>query len=198
MPPSTRAPLSPSRPPVHDDIQRVLLDENELRAGVERLGGEITERYRGRDLLVVSVLKGSCIFCADLIRRIPLPLALGFVEAQSYGADSRPGDLELRFLPEAEDLAGRNVLLVDDILDTGRTLAALSESLGARGAADVAACVLLDKPARRRTPFEADFRGFRIDDDFVVGYGLDFAGRYRNLPYVGCLRPELLTVGTTR
>ena len=183
---------------MHDDIQKILLDETAIRRTVERLGIEISERYGDCELLVVSVLKGSLLFCADLIRCIPLPLELGFVEARSYRNGTDPGELELRFQPDPDDISGRHVLLVDDILDSGQTLSFLASHLRSVGAVDVAAAVLLDKPARRRAPFEADFVGARIDDLFVVGYGLDYAGRYRNLPYVGSLRPELLGVGTTR
>jgi hypoxanthine phosphoribosyltransferase len=140
---------------------------------------------------VVSVLKGSCIFAADLIRRIPIPLELAFVSSSSYGDRTESDELALDFLPTDGEIAGRRLLLVDDILDTGRTLHALERELTARGATEVRSCVFLDKPARRAIDFAPDFRVFEVEDLFVVGYGLDFAGRYRNLPFVGALRREV-------
>jgi hypoxanthine phosphoribosyltransferase len=178
--------------PVHDDIERILLDEHEIRAGVERVATEITAHYAHDEPAVIAVLKGSVIFVADLVRRLPLPLSLGFAWAESYREGTRAAPLELGGLPPAAELAGRRVLLVDDILDSGRTLAALRGELSARGARDVRTCVLLDKPARRAVDLDADHVGFRVADHFVVGYGLDFAGRYRNLPYLGTLRAEVL------
>jgi len=175
---------------MHDDIERVLFDEDEILRGIDRVAGEVTEAFTGRDFTVVSVLKGSCVFAADLIRRIPIPLELAFVAASSYGAGTESGRLEINFFPADGDIEGRNLLLVDDILDTGRTLHVLKAELLARGAREVRTCVFLDKPARRSVEFEADFRCFPIDDVFVVGYGLDFAGRYRNLPMVAALRRE--------
>jgi hypoxanthine phosphoribosyltransferase len=177
---------------LHSDIERILLSEYEIRAGIDRVAAEVTQAYDGRDFTVVAVLKGSCVFAADLIRRIPIPLELAFVSAASYGSGTRAGELELHFLPAEGEIAGRSLLLVDDILDSGRTLDALKRELLRRGAAEVRTCVFLDKPARRAVPCEADFRGFRVEDRFVVGYGLDFAGRYRNLPYVAALKKEVL------
>lgn len=173
---------------MHDDIERILIDESELRAAIDRVAAEVTRCYRDRDFTVVAVLKGSCVFASDLIRRIPVPLELAFLEASSYGAGTTSGELRVSFLPMDSEIAGRNLLLVDDILDTGRTLHRLKQELVRRGAAEVRTCVLLDKPARRSVEFEADFRCFEVQDLFVVGYGLDFAGRYRNLPYVGALK----------
>lgn len=188
-------PLRPdsSLPPlrrVHDDIERILLGEAELRAGVERLAAEIVREYRADEPLLVAVLDGALVFVADLIRRLPLPLRLASVRARSYGAGTSGGPLALSGLPEPDEVRGRRVLVVDDILDSGRTLAALARELAARGARDVRTCVLLDKPARRALAFEADHVGFRIEDVFVVGYGLDHAGRYRNLPYVAVLEAQ--------
>lgn len=177
---------------MHDDIERILFGEQEIRDGIERVAAEITSVYAGDEPTVIAVLKGSVIFVADLIRRLPIPLALAFVWAESYRQGSTSGRLDLGGLPSEEELRGRRVLLVDDILDSGRTLAAIRRELSARGARDVRTCVFLDKPARRAVALEADHVCFRIEDLFVVGYGLDFAGRYRNLPYVGALRPHLL------
>lgn len=194
-------PSAPSPPPttVHDDIERILYAEEEILRGIDRVAGEVTDAYRGRDFTVVSVLKGSCVFASDLIRRIPIPLELAFVSAASYRDRTTSGRLELNFFPSEEEIQGRNLLLVDDILDTGRTMDALSRELSDRGAAEVRSCVFLDKPARRQVSIEADFRVFEVEDLFVVGYGLDFAGRYRNLPFVAGLRPEVVAAaGATR
>jgi len=177
---------------LENDIERIVLGTEEIRSGLQRVAEEIVAAYSGTELTVVSVLKGGCIFAADLIRCLPLPLELAFVSARSYGSGTTPGRLELHSLPATDELVGRRLLLVDDILDTGRTLSALVAELRRRGARDVRTCVFLDKPARRQVPFEPDYRCFEVEDLFVVGYGLDYAGRYRNLPYVASLRPELL------
>jgi len=177
---------------VHDDIERILLDEHEIRAGIERVAVEITRDYAGGELMVVAVLHGSVVFVADLIRRLPLPLRLEFVRAQSYGSGSTPGALRLGELPPQGELRGARVLLVDDILDSGRTLAAIADELVRRGAGEVRTCVLLDKAARRAVALEPDYRCFEVEDLFVVGYGLDYAGRYRNLPYIGALKSAVL------
>ena len=176
---------------MHDDVDRVLFNEDQIRLGIDRVAQEVTSAFRGRLFTVVSVLKGSCVFASDLIRRIPIPLELAFVAASSYGQETVPGRLEIQFLPTESEWKGRDVLLVDDILDSGRTLSALVGELQARGAREVKTCVFLDKPARRAVGFVPDFCCFQVDDLFVVGYGLDFAGRYRNLPYVGALKPAV-------
>jgi hypoxanthine phosphoribosyltransferase len=177
---------------VEGDIEKVLFTEAQIRAGVERIAAEVAREFEGGELTVVAVLKGSCIFVADLIRRLSMPLELAFAAAQSYRAESDPGALELQLLPAGGEIEGRRVLLVDDILDSGNTLCSIRSRLLEAGAMDVVTCVLLDKPARRVASIEADFRVFEVDDLFVVGYGLDFAGRYRNLPYVAALRPQAL------
>jgi hypoxanthine phosphoribosyltransferase len=182
---------------VKNHIERVLFDEQEILKGIDRVAAEVTASYRNMDFTVVSVLKGSCVFASDLIRRIPIPLELAFVAASSYGDGTTSGKLELNFLPAEHEIRGHNLLLVDDILDTGRTMHAIKAELVSRGAASVQTCVFLDKPSRRAVEFEADYRVFEVEDLFVVGYGLDFAGRYRNLPYVGALRKEIYTAALT-
>lgn len=176
---------------MHDDIERVLFDEREILAGIDRIAVDVTDAYRGRDFTVVSVLKGSCVFASDLIRRIPIPLELAFVAASSYRDGTESGSLAINYFPSEGEIAGRDLLLVDDILDTGRTLHRLKAEMLAQGAREVRTCVFLDKPSRRDVEFEADFRVFEVDNLFVVGYGLDYAGRYRNLPMVAALREEV-------
>ncbi|MCC7014711.1 MAG: hypoxanthine phosphoribosyltransferase [Planctomycetes bacterium] len=168
----------------------MLFTEDQIRAGIDRVAAEVTRTYSSTPFTVVSVLKGSCVFASDLIRRIPIPLELAFVSAASYGEGTTSGALQLNFFPAESEIQGRNLLLVDDILDTGKTLSRLVGEMHRRGARDVKSCVFLDKPARRAVAFQSDFRAFEVDDLFVVGYGLDFAGHYRNLPYVGALRKE--------
>ena len=174
---------------MHDDIEKVLLDEQQIIAGIDKVAKQVTEAYRGTEFTVVSVLKGSCVFASDLIRRMPIPLELAFVSASSYGDRTTSGQLDLNFFPAEGEIRGKRLLL-DDILDTGKTLSRLKGELMKRGAAEVRSCVFLDKPARRAVEYDADFRAFEVEDLFVVGYGLDFAGRYRNLPYVGSLKKE--------
>ncbi|MEM7310566.1 MAG: hypoxanthine phosphoribosyltransferase [Planctomycetota bacterium] len=181
---------------MHDDIDRILFNEEEILRGIDLVASNVTDAYRGQEFTVVCVLKGSCVFASDLIRRIPIPLELAFVAAESYRKGTTSGELSINYFPTGDEIEGRNLLLVDDILDTGRTLHVLRSELLERGARDVRTCVFLDKPARRAVEFNADFRVFEVEDLFVVGYGLDFAGRYRNLPFVGGLRPEVAGVET--
>ncbi len=176
---------------MHRDLQRILFSEETIVSGIDRVAGEITRVYEGSEFTVVSVLKGSCIFAADLIRRIPIPLRLAFVCASSYANGTSPGDLDLSLFPTGPEIQGQRLLLVDDILDSGRTLSVVCAELQSRGALEVRTCVFLDKPSRRQVPIHPDFRVFDVEDLFVVGYGLDYAGHYRNLPYVGALRPEI-------
>ncbi len=176
---------------MHGDIERILLSEEEILRGLDRVAQTLTEEYAGQEITAVCVLKGSCIFVADLIRRLQVPLNLAFAYVQSYGDRTEPGELVTHLMPTEDELRGRRVLLLDDILDSGRTLRLVKRELIARGAADVRTCVFLDKPARRAVEFEADHACFQVDDLFVVGYGLDYAGRYRNLRFVGALREEI-------
>jgi len=183
---------------MHDHIERILLNEEAIIAGIDLVAKEVTEQYRGKDFTVVSVLKGSCVFASDLIRRIPIPLELAFLAASSYGEGTESGKLEVNFFPTGNEIEGRNLLLVDDILDTGNTLYQLDKELRRRGANEIKTCVFLDKPARREVDIRPDFRCFEVENLFVVGYGLDFAGHYRNLPYVGALREEIYSRPSVR
>ena len=173
------------------DILKVLFTEEELRARVAQLGAEITRDYQGKDLVLVSVLRGSYIFMADLTRNIDLPCTMDFMSVSSYGAGtSSSGQVKItRDL--SEPIEGKHLIIVEDILDSGNTLYYLRDVLNARRPASIAICTLLDKPERRQKPIKADYMGFEIPDAFVVGYGLDYAERYRNLPYVGIVKPEV-------
>ncbi len=173
------------------DIERILFTEADIRAGLSRVAQEVVTYYRDAPCTVVSVLKGGCLFTADIIRQLPFPLRLSFAAVSSYGDRTTSGRLSLDYFPTDQEIREQRILLVDDILDTGRTLAFLHTALLQHGAREVKTCVLLDKPAGRRAGYRADFRAFVIEDVFVVGYGLDFAGRYRNLPYIAALRPEV-------
>jgi len=171
------------------EIERVLISEKQIARRVGELAAEIERDFTGRELVVVSLLNGTVMFLADLMRRISLPLRLDFIGVSSYGKGKTPGDLiftkELRL-----DVRGRDVLLVDDILDTGRTLTKVVAKLRALKPRRIKICVLLDKAARRAEPVEADYAGFAIPDAFVVGYGMDFVERYRNLPFIGVLKAD--------
>ena len=174
-----------------DDIAEVLIDEQAIAAKVRELGTAITDDYRGKDLVLVSILKGALPFLADLMRQMPIPLALDFLEVSSYG-DATESSGNVRILKDlAKPIEGREVVVVEDILDTGHTLSYVIEHLHSKQPRSVRLCTLLDKPARRIVPIQIDYRGFEIPDKFVVGYGLDYAERYRNLPFIGVLKPEV-------
>lgn len=175
-----------------NDIESVLYSEQQLRERVAELGAQITRDYQGKEkILLVSVLKGSYIFMADLSRAIDLPLTIDFMVVSSYGSGtSSSGQVEIK-KDISLNLEGYHVIIVEDILDSGNTLYYLMEMLRLRKAASIRICTLMDKPERRAKPIVADYSGFNIPDAFVVGYGLDYDQRYRNLPYVGILKPEV-------
>ena len=170
-------------------MQSVLITEAQIARRIRQLSRKLEQDFRGRELAIVAVLNGTVLFLADLIRHLNLPLRLDFVGVSSYGAGTESGELvftkELRL-----EVRGRDVLLVDDILDTGKTLSRVLAKLRELGPRQIKTCVFLEKAARREFDVTADYVGFAIPDLFVVGYGLDFAERYRNLPFVGVLRPE--------
>jgi hypoxanthine phosphoribosyltransferase len=172
------------------DVERVLITQPALAHRVRELSREIERDFAGRELVVVAVLNGTVMFLADLIRHLSLPLRLDFIGCSSYGSGTTAGELvftkELRL-----DVRGRDVLLVDDILDTGRTLKRVVARLDELKPRRISTCVLLEKLERRVEDVQANYVGFKIPDLFVVGYGLDYAERYRNLPFVGVLHPEL-------
>lgn len=172
------------------DIKEILFTEKRIRDRIAALGAEITKEYEGDDLVLMALLKGGVVFISDLMRHIPIHLDIDFIVASSYGDETESsGTVDVKVFPKM-DFAGKRLLVLDDILDTGRTLRQVVDRLLAQGAEDVSTCVLLDKKARRAVEIEADFVGFQVDDFFVVGYGLDFADKYRNLPYIGVLKEE--------
>ena len=175
------------------DIERILLSQAQLQQRVDELGAEIDRDYAGKEPLLVSVLRGSFVFMADLVRSIHLPCTVDFMAVSSYGkGTSTSGQVKI-VKDLSESIEGRDILVVEDILDSGNTLYYLLQLLQARHPASVRLCTLLDKPSRRVKPVAVDYTGFSIPDEFVVGYGLDYAERYRNLPYIGVLRPSVYT-----
>jgi hypoxanthine phosphoribosyltransferase len=176
-------------------IQRVLLDETTILSRLDSLAGQITRDYRGKDLMVVAILNGSIIFSADLLRRIPLPLQIDGWRVSSYAGTESTGQITFGQTAVA-DLRGRHLLILDDILDTGLTLSAVRDHLqNTSGALSIKTCVLLRKQVKRIHEIEADYVGFDIPNEFVIGYGLDYNEKYRNLPYVGILTPEAIAAG---
>ena len=175
---------------VPDDVERILLDEGTLARRVGDLARQISADYQGHDLVLLGVLKGAVVFLADLMRALEVPVAVEFVSAASYGdSTSSSGEVDLK-LGGCTDLRGRDVLIVEDIVDTGETLSRLAQEVARMGPASLKICCLLDKPSRRVADLKPDYTGFEIPDLFVVGYGLDFAQKHRDLPYVAVLKPE--------
>jgi len=179
---------------MHEDIEKVLIAEEVIERRLDAIARQIHDDFTdGDSLQVVAILKGALVFMADLLRRVPLKLEIECLNVASYhGGTESSGRVD--FLDQKlPDVQGRCVLLLDDILDTGRTLAAVSEKLRTMGAKEVKTCVLLTKDKERAVGVEADYSAFEIADEFVVGYGLDYDGKYRNLPYVGVLKPEVIS-----
>jgi hypoxanthine phosphoribosyltransferase len=177
---------------LQNDLAEVLVSEDQIQAKVLELGARISVDYAGRELTLVSVLKGSLPFMADLMRSITVPVRIDLMEVSSYGGTSTESSGLVRILKDlSASIADEHVLLVEDIIDTGLTLNYLVRYLRGKSPASLRICTLLDKPARRLVEIPVDYTGFTIDDRFVVGYGLDFGEFYRNLRYVGVLRPEV-------
>ena len=177
--------------PIHEDVEEILIPGDEVRSRVAELGRQLSTDYVDRDPVLVSVLKGSIIFLADLIREMEIPLSLDLMEVSSYGASTESSG-QVRILKDlSKPIEGRHVIVVEDIIDTGLTLNYLLKYLADKSPASIRICCLLDKPARRLAEIPIDYRGFTIPDRFVVGYGLDYDERYRNLPYIGVLRPSV-------
>ncbi|MBR3148780.1 MAG: hypoxanthine phosphoribosyltransferase [Eubacterium sp.] len=176
---------------LNNDINEVLVSEADLKKINARLGAQITEDFRDKNLLVVGILKGSVYFMTDLTRNIDLPLKIDFLAVSSYGSGTRSSG-SVKIIKDIDiDLEGYDVLLIEDILDSGRTLQYVSKMLSARNAKSITICTLLDKPARRVVDLTPDYVGVDVPDEFVVGYGLDYDQQYRNLPYIGSLKREI-------
>jgi len=174
--------------PIHDDVEEILISEDEIREKIESLSKQITEDYRGKDLLLVGVLKGAFVFMADLARSIELPLEFDFMAVSSYGSATKSSGV-VRILKDLDyEISGRHVLLVEDIIDSGLTISYVLRYLDARGPASLEICSLFWKKGEQAVPLDVKYPGFEIPPVFVVGYGLDYAERYRNLPYIGVLK----------
>lgn len=174
------------------DIVEVIVTEEELQTTFKRLGQELTRDYEGKEVLVIGILRGAALFMADLIKSMDLYLEIDFMDVSSYGAGTESSG-EVRIIKDLESsVEGKHILIVEDIIDTGRTLKYLIELLNYRKAASIKICSLLDKPSRRLVSgIEVDYVGLEVPNAFVVGYGLDYNQRYRNLPYIGVLKPEI-------
>ncbi len=176
----------PLNVPFYEGEVEVLINEKEIAARVKEMGEQLTRDYRGKDLTVVSVLKGSVFFATDLVRHISLPLTMEFLGVTSYEAMETTGEVRITS-DVTKPMAGKHLLIVEDIIDTGLTMKFIIENLQARHPASVKVCALLEKPARARMKISIDYRGFVIEDVFVVGFGLDYCEKYRNLPFIGSL-----------
>ncbi|MBY3625519.1 hypoxanthine phosphoribosyltransferase [Acinetobacter sp. CUI P1] len=176
---------------MQNDIQEVLITEEELQQKIKELGQTLSEEYAGRTPLVICVLKGAFIFMADLVKAITVPVEMDFMAVSSYGASTKSSGV-VKIIKDLDvSVEGRDILIVEDIIDSGLTLSYLIELLRNRNAASINVVTLFDKPSGRTVNLEAKYTGFVLPDEFVVGYGLDYAERYRNLPYVGVLKPEI-------
>ena len=178
---------------LHSDVKQVLISEQQLRDKVAELGARITKDYQGKHPVIVCILKGSVVFMADLMRAIALDIDIDFMVVSSYGAGTKSGGNVKIIKDLSVDITNRDVIIIEDILDSGNTLSNLIRLLECRGAASIKLCALLNKPERRTAEVTLDYEGFVIPDEFVVGYGLDYNETYRNLPYVGVLKEEVYT-----
>ena len=174
-----------------NDIERILISEEQLKETVSRMGAQISKDYEGKNLLVISVLKGAAVFMSDILRAITIPCRIDFMAASSYGAGTETKG-SVKILKDLDiDVNGYDILIVEDILDSGVTLSNIIKLLESRKANSVKVCTLLSKPARRKVEVPVAYEGFEVPDEFVVGYGLDYAEKYRNLPYIGVLKRDI-------
>lgn len=177
-----------------NDVKEVLFSEEQLAEKVKELGKQISEDYKGEEVLVIGILKGANVFMSDLIRKIHIPIELDFMAVSSYGASTQSSGV-VKIMKDLDySIEGKNVLIIEDIIDTGLTLHYLQENLLSRGPKSFKICTLLDKPERRKAAINVDYKGFDIPDEFIVGYGIDYAEKYRNLPYVASLKEEVYNV----
>lgn len=174
------------------DVERILVSKERIAEIVDTMAERISEDYKDKNLLLLCILKGSVVFFSDLMRKITLPMEIDFMKVASYGkGSSSTGNVRILLDLHREDFSNEDILIVEDIIDSGRTLSTLVEYLKMKGCRSVKTCTLLDKPARREVDFQPDYTGEIIPDEFVVGYGLDYAEKYRELPYVGVLKPSV-------
>ena len=174
-----------------NDIEKVIIDEKKLSDIVKELGAKISRDYKGKNLLMISVLKGSVVFMSDLLRQISIPCQIDFMSVSSYHGGVKSSGV-VKILKDLDiPLEGFDLLIVEDILDSGQTLSYITKILSARKPKSMKICTLLDKPMARKSPIEADYVGTQIPDEFVIGYGLDYKEEYRNLPFVGVLKPSI-------
>lgn len=186
---------------MNKDIARILLGEEEINAIVARLAKEIDNDYRNTDkkVLLLAILKGSVVFMGELMKKVTIPVEIDFMKVSSYGAGTQTsGNINIILDLVRKDIEQYEVIIVEDIVDSGKTLSHLSEYLRLKGAHGVKTCTLLDKPSRREVEFTPDYIGREVEDEFVVGYGLDYDERYRALPYVGILKPEVYTASSQK
>ena len=173
------------------DMLKVLYSEEQIRTRVQEMGDTLYEQFKDRNPLFLGVLKGSFIFMADIVRACQIKSDIEFIAVSSYNNGTKSSGVVQITRDLQRDISGRDIIVVEDILDSGNTLAFLTDYLRTKGAASVTIATLLDKPARREKPIKADYVGFEVPDEFVVGYGLDYAQQYRNMPYIGVLKPEV-------
>ena len=176
---------------MRNDIERIMLSESEIKARVKELAKKLDEDYKDKRPLMVAILKGSVMFFADLIREMETEVVIDFMAISSYGNGSKSSG-EVKMIKDLDGkIEGKDVIIVEDIIDSGYTMRYLKQLLSARRPNSIKLCALLDKPSRRETEVAIDYKGFEVEDEFVVGYGLDYAGLYRNLPYIGVLKREV-------
>lgn len=174
-----------------NDMAKILISREKLQAKVKELGQVISEDYKGKNLMLICVLKGGVMFATDLMKEITIPLEIDFMAISSYGMSTSTSGV-VRILKDLEtDIEGKDILIVEDIIDSGLTLKYLKELLLSRGPSSLKICTILNKPEGRKVNVDADYIGFNVPDEFVVGYGLDYAEKYRNLPFIGVLKPEI-------
>ncbi|HHT98150.1 MAG TPA: hypoxanthine phosphoribosyltransferase [Clostridiales bacterium] len=173
------------------DIEKILLDEKTLAKRIKELGQEISNDFMGEEIIMIGILKGSSIFLADLARQIDIPVYMDYMVVSSYGNSAQTSGVVRIIKDLEENIDGKNIIIVEDIIDTGLTLSYLRKSLMARNPKSIKICTLLDKPARREAEMVIDYKGFEVPDEFIIGYGIDYAEKYRNLPYVGILKREV-------
>lgn len=178
---------------MQEDIKSVLFSEEQLQAGVKKIAQQINKDYAGKEIYAICILKGAIVFYTDLVREINVPVVFDFMVASSYGRSSVSSG-EVKILKDLDDtIEGKHVIVIEDIVDSGLTLSCLLKNLKARKPASIKLCTLLNKPERRTVDIDVDYVGFEVPNEFLVGYGLDYDSKYRNLPYIGVLKPEVYT-----